>query len=169
MQQFRINNQVNVPQVRLIGDDGKQIGIFSRDEALDYTLGQGKDLVLVGESAKPPVAKAIDYKKFLYQLEKKEKEAKKSQRATGVKEVRVGSSLAGEADVLARIKKTRDFLEEGYLVRVVIKFFGRQLSHPENGYKIIQRFVVELGEKAKVDREAKIEGKQMVVVFSAKK
>lgn len=166
MSTFKVNNQITAPQVRLIGEDGKQIGVLPKAEALDYAVGQGKDLVLVGEAANPPVARAVDFKKFLYQIEKKDREGKKNQKASGVKEVRVGSSLAATADVAARIKKTRDFLNEGYTVRVVIKFFGRQLSHPENGHKIINRFREELGDVGKVDREPRIEGKQMITVFS---
>ncbi len=78
LKQYKINSQINVPEVRLVADDGKQIGILKRDEALDYALGQGADLVLIGEMARPPVAKVIDFKKFLYQEQKKEEVEKKA-------------------------------------------------------------------------------------------
>ena len=142
------------------------MGIFSRDEALDYALGQGSDLVLIGETAKPPVAKIIDFKKFLYQEQKKEAEARKGQRGTGTKEVRVGSPFAASADVEARIKKTADFLENGFNVKISIKFSGRQITHPEFGHKIINQFKEKLTGKGKIEREAKFEGKQLVVTFS---
>ena len=158
-----------VPQVRLIGEDGKQVGILSRDEALEYALGQGADLVLIGETAQPPVARIIDFKKFLYQEQKKEAESKKGQRGSGTKELRVGSPFAATADVEARIKKTADYLKDGFNVKISIKFSGRQIAHPEFGHKIIAQFKEKLGEKAKVDREPRFEGKQLVVTFSSNK
>lgn len=152
--------------MRLISEDGKQVGIFSRDEALEYALGQGFDLVLIGEKADPPVAKIIDFKKFLYQEQKKEAEARKGQRGTGTKEIRVGSPFAATADVAARIKKTANFLTEGYNVKISIRFAGRQRQHPEFGHKIIDQFKTELEGKGKVEREARFEGKQLVITFA---
>ena len=166
---YKINNQITVPQIRVIGEDGKQVGVLSRDEGIDYALGQGLDLVLITESATPPIAKAIDYKKFLYQEEKKDKESKKSQKNTGVKEIRVGSPFAGEADVAARIKHTRKFLTDGYSVKVVIKFAGRSITHPEFGYKIIDKFKTDLAIVGKIEREPRFEGKQLIVTFSPSK
>ncbi len=168
-QNYKINSQISAPQVRLIGEDGRQIGIFSKEEALDYALGQGVDLVLIGEKAVPPVAKAIDYKKFVYQQEKKDREAKKSQKASGVKEIRVGGPFAGEADVAARIKRTEEFLTEGYNVRVSIKFTGRQMGRTEFGHRILNQFKVTLGDKARVDREIKMEGRQLTITFASNK
>ena len=162
---YKVNSQIVVPRVRLIAEDGKQVGLLSRDEALDYALAQGADLVLIGETAKPPVAKIIDFKKFLYQEQKKEAEARKGQRGTGTKEVRVGSSLAASGDVEVRIKKTRKLLEDGFNVKVVIKFQGRQITHPEFGHKIINSFKEKLADVAKVGREAHFEGKQLIAVF----
>lgn len=152
--------------MRLISEEGKQVGIFSRDEALEYALGQGSDLVLIGEKANPPVAKIIDFKKFLYQEQKKEAEARRGQRGTGTKEIRVGSPFAASADVEARIKRTEEFLKDGFNVKISIRFSGRQIAHPEFGYKIIDRFKEDLRDKAKAEREARFEGKQLVVTFS---
>ncbi len=166
--QYKANNQIAAPRLRLIGEDGKQIGILTKEEALDYALGQGADLVLIGENAQPPVAKIVDYKKFIYQQEKKEKESKKSQKNTGIKEVRVGGPFAGQADIDARIKKTKEFLTDGYNTKVVVKFSGRQITHPEFGYKIIDQFKERLSDVGKIDREAHFEGKLLVTVFSAK-
>lgn len=154
------------PQVRLIGEDGKQVGVLARNEALEYALGQGSDLVLIGESARPPVAKIINFKKFLYQEQKKAGEAKKGQRGSGTKELRVGSPFAAPADVAARIKKTGDYLADGFNVKISIKFSGRQITHPEFGHKIINQFKEALNEKGKVEREPKFEGKQLVVTFA---
>ncbi len=164
--QYKINNQINVPQVRLIADDGKQIGILSKEEALEYALGQGFDLVLIGESAQPPVAKITDYKKFLYQEEKKAKEARKGQRASGVKEVRVGSPFAAAGDIETRAKQTIGFLEDGYLVKVVVKFVGRSITHPEFGHRILNQIVEKVGDKGKIDKTAHFEGKFLSITLS---
>jgi translation initiation factor IF-3 len=169
IKQYKVNAQITVPQVRLISEEGKQVGVLARDEALEYALGQGADLVLIGETANPPVAKIIDFKKFLYQEQKKESEARKGQRGTGTKEIRVGGPFAASADILARIERTRDYLEKGFNVKISIKFSGRQIAHPEFGHKILNQFRDELGEKARVEREAKFEGKQLVITFSPNK
>lgn len=164
---YKVNSLINVPQVRLIGEDGKQIGIVSKEEALDFALGQGADLVLIGETANPPVAKIIDFKKFLYQEQKKAAEAKKGERG-GTKEIRVGSPFAAKGDVDTRIKRTREFLADGFNVKVVIKFAGRQMAHPEFGHKIFSQMKEALKDVAKVEREAKFEGKFLVITFSKK-
>ncbi len=163
---YKVNSTITVPEVRLITDDGKQIGILKREEALEYALAQGADLVLIGENAKPPVAKVIDYKKFLYQEQKKESEAKKGQRGSGTKEIRVGGPFAGAADVEARINRTKEFLQKGYNVKISIKFAGRQMAHPEFGHKIINEFTEKLTGTGKLDRPAKFEGKQLIAVYS---
>lgn len=166
LKQYKVNSQIISPRVRLIGEDGKQVGVLTRDEALDFALGQGSDMVLIGENANPPVAKVIDFKKFLYQEQKKEAEARKGQKNSGTKEVRVGSPFAATADVENRITKTANFLEDGFNVKVVIKFSGRQITHPEFGHKILNQFKEKLGEKARLEREAKFEGKQLVITFA---
>lgn len=165
---YKVNSSINVPQVRLIGEDGKQVGVVSREEALDFALGQGADLVLIGETANPPVAKIIDFKKFLYQEQKKEAEARKGQRGGGTKDIRVGSPFAASGDVETRIKRAREFLADGFNVKVVIKFAGRQMAHPEFGYKIFNQMKESLADVAKVEREAKFEGKFLVITFSRK-
>jgi len=169
IKQYKVNNQIGVTEVRLIGEDGKQIGILSRDEALDFALGQGADLVLIGEKASPPVAKVIDFKKFLYQEQKKEAEARKGQKNTGVKEIRVGSPFAGEADVEARVKRTKKLLEDGFSVKVVVKFSGRQITKAEFGHRILNRFSSELSGIGKIDRPSHFEGKQLTATFAPDK
>lgn len=169
LKQYKVNSQVNVTEVRLIGEDGKQVGVLPRDQALDYALAAGADLVLIGETAKPPVAKVIDFKKFLYQEQKRDAESKKGQKNTGIKEIRVGSPFAATADVAARIKKASDYLKDGLSVKIVIKFSGRQITHPEFGHKIIDQFKESLAQTGKVDREAHFEGKQLIIVFSPTK
>lgn len=167
--QYKVNSQITTPQVRLIGEDGKQIGILSRDQALDYALGQGADLVLVGERVAPPIAKIVDYNKFLYQENKREAEARKKQKVSGLKELRLGSPFAGQADVEARIKRGRQLLAQGYKVRFVVKFLGRQITHPEFGYRTLEQVAGSLGDVAKIERVAKFEGKLLVMVFAPNK
>ncbi len=164
--QYKVNSAISAKEVRLIGEDGKQIGVLTRDEALEYAVGIGADLVLIGEKASPPVAKVIDFKKFLYQEQKKEKESKKSQKNTGLKEIWVGGPLAGQADIDARIRRTEEFLKDGFSVKVVVRFTGRQMAHPEFGHRIIDQFKVKLSEVGKIDKEARFEGKRLTAMFS---
>ena len=169
LKQFKANSLITAQSLRLIGEDGKQIGILSRDEAMDYALGQGADLVLIGESANPPVARIIDYKKFLYQEQKKEAESKKSQKASGIKELRIGSPFAGTADIKVRVNRAREMLTEGFKIKFVIKFIGRQITHPEFGHKIMNQIVDSLSDVAKIDREPKFEGKLLTMVLAPSK
>lgn len=169
VKQYKINSQIIAPTLRLIAEDGKQVGILSKEEALEYALGQGADLVLITETAKPPVAKIIDFKKFLYQEQKKEQEAKKGQKNTGIKELRIGSPFAAEADVTTRINRARELLSDGFSIRLVIKFPGRSITKPEFGHRIVNRFSEELKNTGKLDRPAHLEGKQLVSVFAPSK
>lgn len=166
LKQFKVNNLITAPTLRLIGEDGKQVGVLSRDEAMDYALGQGADLVLIGEAANPPVAKIIDFKKFLYQEQKKEAESKRSQKASGIKELRLGSPFAGTADIKARVDRAREMLTEGFKVKFVIKFVGRQITHPEFGHKTMNQIVDTLADVGKIDRESKFEGKLLTMVLA---
>lgn len=164
--QYKINNQITAVTLRVIGEDGKQVGILPREEAIEYAVSSGSDLVLITEAASPPVARIIDYKKFLYQEKKKEAEAKKGQKGGGFKEVRIGSPFAGEADVQTRVRRIKKFIEDGYNVKVVVKFAGRQITHPEFGYKLFDRIKENVKDVAKVERESRLEGKNLVVTFS---
>ncbi len=169
VKQYKVNSQITASEVRLLDEKGSQIGILTKEQALDYALGQGADLVLIGEQAKPPVAKVVNFKKFLYQEQKKEAEARKGQRGTGTKEIRVGSSLAAKADVEARIARTEKLLAAGFNIKVVIKFQGRQMAHPEFGHKIVNSFVEGLAGRGKLSRPARIEGKTLVAFFEPDK
>lgn len=165
IKQYKVNSSIVAKEVRLLDVEGKQVGVMGKDEALDYALGQGFDLVLIGEGATPPVAKIIDFKKFLYQEKKKENVAKKGQKNSGIKELRVGGPFAGVADVAVRLRRAEAFLKEGYNVKIVVKFSGRQMAHPEFGHKIINEFKTKLAGIGKVERDTRFEGKQLVVTF----
>lgn len=154
--------------MRLLSEDGKQLGVLSRDEALEYALAQGVDLVLINETSTPAVAKVTDYKKFLYQLDKKEREAKKSQKKVELKTIRQGP-LSGDDYYQSRLKLARKFLEEGNPLKVVVKFVGRQMAHPEFGHKVIARYATDLADIAKISKEPKFEGKLLTATFAPTK
>ncbi|HYK08504.1 MAG TPA: translation initiation factor IF-3, partial [Candidatus Eisenbacteria bacterium] len=128
----------------------------------------GVDLVEVAPLATPPVAKLIDYNKFLYQTEKKKREEKRKAKTTETKEVRLGPFM-GAADLENMRSRAEDFLKEGNKVRFVLKFRGRQITHPEFGYEIINKVVAGLQDVSKVEKEARLEGKQMIAIVSPEK
>ena len=137
-----------------------------RSEAIDYAVGQGFDLVLITENAKPPVAKVIDFKKLLYQEQKKEQEAKRSQKVSGLKEVMVGGPFTAAGDLNTRVRQSEKLLTEGYNIKVWIKFTGRQMSKAEFGHKIIAEFQTRLSSIARLEKEAKFEGRRLVAFFA---
>lgn len=165
---YRVNERIFAPQLRVLGADGKQIGVFSKAEALLLAKDQELDLVEVASSAKPPVAKIIDFKKFLYQEAKKKKEEKKKAKVSETKEVRLGPFM-DEHDLNVMIKRGVEFLTEGDKVRLVLKFKGRQITHPEFGKEIMGKVIMSLSEISKVDREPHFEGRQMIALLSPEK
>lgn len=167
--QHKVNNSITAPSLRLIGEDNKQIGVVTREEALNYASGQDLDLVLISDSSNPPVAKVIDYKKFLYQEAKKEADAKKNQKNSGVKELKIGGPFTNERDVEIRMNRLKEMLADGFHVRLVIKFHGRQMAHPEFGHKIFDQITTGLADFAKIERERKFEGKMLTMVIGPKK
>jgi len=164
-QQYRINERIFAQNLRVLDTEGKQIGVLSKFEALQKARELGVDLVEVAPMAKPPVAKLIDYNKFLYQQEKKKREEKKKAKTTETKEVRLGPFM-GAADLENMRLRAEGFLKEGNKVRFVVKFRGRQIIHPEFGYEIIKKMVDGLSKVSKVERPAKLEGKQLIAIMS---
>lgn len=165
---FRLNQRIFASPLRVIDAEGKLIGVLSKFEALKLAQEQELDLVEIAPKANPPVAKIVDFNKFLYQQEKKKKEEKKKAKTSETKEVRLGPFMS-ENDLQVVIRRARDFLEEGHKLRLVLKFRGRQIVHPEFGHKIVNKFVKSLEDISKVDREAHFEGKQLVALLSAEK
>lgn len=153
--------------MRLIGSDGKQIGVIPLEEALKQAREKELDLVEIAPNAKPPVAKLIDYKKFRYEENKKEQESKKNARNSEQKEIRL-SPFMGEHDLDTRIKKGREILEDGDKIKAVVKFSGRQLSRKQFGFEILKSFVAGVGDIGKIEREPRMEGKQLTVYLSPK-
>lgn len=165
---YRINQRIIAPQIRVLDAQGQQIGVLTINEALNLAHTQGLDLVEIAPMAKPPVAKIIDFKKFLYQQEKKKKEEKRKAKISQTKEVRLGPFMS-ENDLQVMIRRGREFLEDGDKLKLVVKFKGRQITRTEFGYKVVKKAIEELSNISKVDKEPRLEGRQIVAVLSAEK
>lgn len=165
---YRINQQIQAKEVRLLREDGTQIGVVTKDEALAAAKEAGIDAVEIAPMAVPPVVKLIDYKKFLYQLAKKQQAEKASAKKVDLKEVRL-TPFMGDNDFQTRIKRGQEFLTAGHKLRISVKFVGRQLTHKEFGAQIMTKAQTTLGDMAVLDMPAKWVGKQYIAVFSANK
>lgn len=163
--QYRINERINAPLMRVLDSEGKQIGILPKFEALAKAREDGLDLVEIAGGATPSVAKIIDFNKFLYQQSKKKQEEKRKAKVSETKEIRLGPFMS-DNDIMVSVKKGRQFLEEGDKIKLVLKFRGRQITHPEFGHAIIRKFSEAVADISKIDREAHLEGKQMIALLS---
>lgn len=162
---YRTNERIYAPEVRVLDGEGKQIGVLSKQEALSMARDQELDLVEIAPKANPPVAKIIDFKKFLYQESKKKQEEKRKAKVSETKEIRL-SPFISDNDLQVMVRRGREFLEDGDKVRLVLKFKGRQIVHPEFGKDILAKTVVALSDISKIDREAHFEGRQLVAMLS---
>lgn len=151
--------------LRVLNDEGKQIGILSKYDALQQAKSAGLDLVEIAPLAKPPVAKLIDFKKFLYQEEKKKREEKRKAKVTETKEVRLGPFMS-DNDLQVMINRCRDFLTDGDKVRLVVKFKGRQITRSDFGKEVLDKVINAVIDIAKTDKLPKMEGRQMIAVIS---
>lgn len=152
----------------MIGADGTQIGVISREEALKRAQEEGLDLVEVAENAQPPVARIVEFEKFKYQEDKKEQAARKKARDVELKEVWLSPRIAAH-DLETRLRKAEEFLEKGNKVKLTIKFKGREMAHPENGYKVLEQVLAIWGDKIVIEREAKFEGRNLTTIVGASK
>lgn len=151
--------------MRLLREDGTQVGVVTLSDALSQSQAAKVDLVEIAPLAVPPVVKMIDYKKLLYQLAKKEREAKAGQKKTELKEVRLTPFIA-QNDFDTRMRRAREWLIAGNKVRVAIKFVGRQLGHREFGPQLIDRTMQSLGDMAAIDQEGKWVGRQFMATLT---
>lgn len=165
---YRVNERIFADKLRVLDSEGKQIGILSGGEALRLAKEQNLDLVEVAGSATPPVAKIIDFKKFLYQQEKKKQEEKKKTKTSETKEVRLGPFIS-DNDLSVIVRRSRGFLEDGNKVKIVVKFRGRQVTHPEFGFETLKKYLGQLGDISKIEREGHLEGKQLICLISPEK
>jgi translation initiation factor IF-3 len=153
-----------VPQVRLIGADGAQLGVVSTPDAMQMARDLGIDLVEISPSAVPPVCKLLDYGKFKYEKKKKDHEAKKKQVVVKVKEVQLRPNT-DEHDLDYKFRNIRTFLEEGDKAKITMMFRGREVAYVDGGYKTMKRLIEDLGEMAIVEAPPKLEGKKLIMVI----
>lgn len=160
-----MNHQIRAAQVRVLGEDGKQLGVMSVPEALAEAQKAGLDLIEIAPKALPPVAKIIEFGKFKYQEEKKARKQKKGVKTSELKEMRF-SPFIGEADYNTRIERVDEFLKDGNKVRTVVRFTGRQMGSKEFGYKVLDRILASFKDRIVVDMQPKFLGRQLVMVIS---
>ena len=163
-----INEQIRDREVRLIGEDGEQLGIMSSREAMKLAAEANLDLVKIAPTAKPPVCKIIDYGKYKYEQTRKEKEAKKKQKTVEVKEVRLSPNIDTN-DLNTKVNNARKFLEKGDKVKVTLRFRGREMAHMSKSKYILDDFAESLKDIATIDKPSKVEGRSMVMFLTAKK
>ena len=163
----RINDEIRVPQVRLIDDAGEMIGVMSAREALIRAYDLGLDLVEISPNAVPPVCKILDYGKYKYEQQKKANEARKKQKVVEIKEIKVRPNI-DDHDYDVKMKQMKNFIGEGDKVKVTLRFRGREMAHQELGVKVLERIRSDLNELVKVEQMPKLENRQMVMVVSPK-
>ena len=165
---MRINDQIRAKEVRLVSDTNEQLGVMSLRSARQIAEERHLDLVEIAANAKPPVCRIMNYGKYRYEQQKREKEAKKKQKVLTLKEVKLRPNIE-DHDFYVKMKAAQRFLDEGSKVKVTIMFRGREMSHPELGEKLLIRFADELKEVAHVEKAPKIEGRNMTMVITVNK
>ncbi|CCQ72070.1 translation initiation factor IF-3 [Magnetospira sp. QH-2] len=161
----RTNEDITVPSVRLVGADGEMLGVVSVREALEVAADSGLDLVEVSPNADPPVCKILDYGKFKYEAQKKKAEARKKQKVIEVKEIKMRPGI-DQHDYDVKMKKVRQFLDNGDKVKMTMRFRGREMAHQELGMNVLRKARQEVDEQAKVELEPRMEGRQMTMVLA---
>ncbi|MBS1207833.1 MAG: translation initiation factor [Proteobacteria bacterium] len=164
----RINREINVSEVRLVGEDSEQLGIVPTLQALTMAEEAGVDLVEIAPQAKPPVCRLMDYGKFKYQEQKRAHEAKLKQKQIQVKEVKFRPGT-DDNDYNIKMRNMMRFLDEGDKVKVTLRYRGREMAHQEFGIRLLERIKTQLGELVVVEQFPKLEGRQLVMVVAPKK
>ncbi len=162
----RINGDITVDEVRLVGADGEMAGVVSIKEALVLAEEAGLDLVEVSPNAAPPVCKILDFGKYKYEQQKKASEARKKQKVTDVKEVKIRPGIE-KHDYEVKMRNARKFLGNGDKVKVTMRFRGREMAHQDIGLNLLKKMQEELADIGKIDLHPKLEGRQMIMVMSA--
>jgi len=166
--QHRINHEIKVPEVRLIGLDGEQIGIVKTSEAIKMAQEKEVDLVEISGQSSPPVCRIMDYGKFRYQETKKQQEAKKNRKVIQVKEIKLRPET-DDNDYNIKLKALIKFLEDGDKAKVTLRFRGREITHSDRGMRMVERITKDLEEYGQVEQNAKFEGRQIIMILSPKK
>ena len=157
---------IRVPQVRVVDDEGQQLGVMPTQQALAMAQERGLDLVEVAPTAAPPVVRFLDFGQYKYELTKREKEAKRKQRAVEFKEVRLTPKI-GQGDFDTKVHRAIEFLEDGDRIKVTVRFRGRELTHPEIGRTLLARFGDKVKDHGTVDRTPVLEGKSMFMTLAS--
>ena len=163
-----INEQIRDREVRLIGEDGEQLGIMSARDAYFKAQEAGLDLVKIAPTAKPPVCKIIDYGKYKYEIARKEKEARKKQKTIEIKEVRLTPNIDTN-DLNTKVGAARKFISKGDRVKVTLRFRGREMAHMHSSKHILDEFAEQLSDIAVVEKAPKVEGRSMTMFLSEKR
>jgi len=161
----RVNEDIRVPQVRLIDQDGEMLGVMSARDAIQRAYSVGLDLLEISPNADPPVCKILDFGKFKYEQQKKKNEAKKRQKVIEIKEVKVRPNI-DENDYQVKLRAMKTFIEEGDKVKVTLRFRGREMAHQDIGVRVLERIRGDLDGTTKVEQMRKMENRQMVMVLT---
>jgi len=161
----RMNNDIRVDQVRLVGADGEMVGVTPTSQALEMAREAGMDLVEVSPDAAPPVCKILDYGKYKYQQQKRASEARKKQKVVSLKEIKLRPTI-GTHDLETKMKNVHKFLEAGDKVKFSLRFRGREMSHQDLGRELLLQIKEELGELVKIETHPRLEGRQMIMIVS---
>ena len=164
----QLNEEIRDKELRLIGNEGEQLGIMSADEALKIADERGLDLVKISPQAVPPVCKLMDYGKYRFEQGKREKEARKNQHVVEIKEIRMSPGI-DTGDFNVKLKNAQKFLADGNRVKVSVRFRGREMAHTDIGKKLLDKFAEQCAEVSSVDKGAKLEGRNMSMFLSPKK
>ena len=163
----QINEEITDKEIRLIGNEGEQLGIMSAEEALRIAAEQDLDLVKIAPGSNPPVCKIMDYGKFRFEQTKKEKDAKKNQRVIEIKEIRMSPGI-GDNDFNTKLKNGQKFLNDGNRVKVSVRFRGREMAHTDIGEVLLRNFAEKCADIANLDKAPKLEGRNMSMFLSPK-
>ena len=162
-----VNDGIRARELRVIGSDGEQLGVKSKSDALQIAEAANLDLVLVSPNANPPVARIMDYGKFRFDQQKREREARKNQKVVSLKEVRLSPSI-DENDFQTKLRNARKFLEKGDKVKASIRFKGRAITHKEIGQRVLDRLASELTDIATIESHPKMDGRSMFLMLAPK-
>ena len=162
-----VNEEIDAPEVRLIGENGEQLGIMPSAEAQKIALEKELDLVMIAAGGKPPVCKIMDYGKYRFEQSKREKEAKKKQRVIEIKEIRMSPSI-GENDFNTKLRAGQKFLAEGNRLKVTVRFRGREMAHTNLGEQLLKDYAAKCADTASMDKNPKLEGRSMSMFLSPK-
>jgi translation initiation factor IF-3 len=165
---YRINENIEGHEVRLVDENGEMAGVVSLSEALQRAEAAGLDLVEVSPNATPPVCKILDYGKFKYEAQKKANAARKKQKVIDVKEIKMRPNI-DDNDYNIKMRKIQEFLSEGDKVKVTLRFRGRELAHQDLAMGLLERVRDELGEQAKIEQFPRMEGRQMIMIMAPPK